>query len=42
MSVLSRCWLVVLLALAGACGGPPSPEDVPATWTSGDDAPLEE
>ena len=34
--------VVLFAALAAACGGPPPPEEVSATWTSGDDAPLEE
>ena len=34
---------LVLVLSAGACGGSPQPpdEEVSATWTSGDDDPLE-
>ena len=35
-----RVLLLISVMLVG-CGGPPPPEEVSATWTSGDDAPLE-
>lgn len=40
---MKRCLIIVALAAAlSACGvGAPPAEEVSATWTSGDDAPLE-
>lgn len=36
-----RAWLVAFALTLAACGERPPDEEVSATWTSGDDAPLE-
>ncbi len=37
-----RTALITLALLLAACGGAVPDEEVSASWTSGDDAPLEE
>ena len=39
---MRRTLIGIALLFVTACGAPPADEEVPAVWSSGDDAPLED